>query len=409
MSFNVSGLFSPPAAYFPIVNGTLEDASQVTAIFSDMATGLSNTICKDGQTTITANIPLNGFKLTGVGAGTARTDAATLANVQDGTGIYISSVSGTNALTLLPSPAIASYATGQNFRFLVGTTNTGAMTVSISGLTAKPLYARNNVDCIAGDLRSGDIVEIYYDGSAGTAGAFILSGGGFQSQLTSQTLLNCTLTTSTVTADPTTALGIASKQYVDALWTTGDVKVTLKTTADTGWVMFDDGTIGSASSGATTRSNADTEALFTLIWNNISNINCAVSSGRGSSAAADFAANKTIALPKALGRALAVAGAGSGLTSRSLAVALGAEDSINVSHTHTVTDAGHNHGFQSGTRTIGTAGSGGSEGYGSSASNIVQSTSTASGTTGVTVATSGSSGTGANIPPSVFLNMMVKL
>src|SRR6185295_7620952 len=174
---------------------------------------------------------------------------------------------------------------------------------------------------------------------AGSVGAFILSGGGFQSQLTGQTLVNCILTTSTVTADPITALGVASKQYVDALWTTGDVKVTLKTTADSGWVMFDDGTLGSASSGATTRANADTEALFTLLWTNTTNANCAVSSGRGSTASADFAANKTIALPKILGRALAVAGAGSGLTSRALAVALGSEDSIVVTHSHSVTDA----------------------------------------------------------------------
>lgn len=111
----------------------------------------------------------------------------------------------------------------------------------------------------------------------------------------------------------------------DTLFTTGDVKVTYKTTADSGWVMLDDGTIGSASSGATTRANADTEDLFTLLWNNTLDANCAVSTGRGANAAADFAANKTIALPKLLGRDLAIAGAGSGLTSRALASALGTE------------------------------------------------------------------------------------
>lgn len=111
----------------------------------------------------------------------------------------------------------------------------------------------------------------------------------------------------------------------DTLFTTGDVKPTYKTTADSGWVMLDDGTIGSASSGATTRANADTEDLFTLLWNNTLDANCAVSTGRGANAAADFAANKTIALPKLLGRDLAIAGAGSGLTSRALASALGAE------------------------------------------------------------------------------------
>jgi len=404
MSDNGSGLYSPPAAYFPIVNGTLEDASQVTAILSDMATALSNRICKDGQTTLTGNIPFNGFKATGMGAGTARTDSATLANIQDGTGIYIASVGGAaNAITLIPSPAIASYATGQNFRFLVGTTNTAAVTVAISGLAAKPLYTRNLFKCVAGDLRSGDVVEMYYDAAAGTAGAFILGGGGFQSQLTGQTLSACNLTSCTVTADPTTALGVSSKQYVDALWTTGDVKITLKATADTGWVMFDDGTIGSASSGATTRANADTEALFTLLWNNTTNANCAVSTGRGASGAADFAANKTLALPKVLGRALAVAGTGSGLTARALAVALGAEDAVNVAHVHTVTDAGHTHNMALNSNAGGTVTiSAGNSGVGSTGT-------TASATTGITINSTGVSGTGANLQPTTFLNIMAKL
>ena len=89
---------------------------------------------------------------------------------------------------------------------------------------------------------------------------------------------------------------------------TGDVKLTLKTSADSGWVLMDDGTIGSASSGATTRANADTEDLFTLLWTNVTDSWAPVSGGRGASAAADFAVNKTITLPRVLGRALGIAG-----------------------------------------------------------------------------------------------------
>lgn len=125
---------------------------------------------------------------------------------------------------------------------------------------------------------------------------------------------------------------------------TGDVILTIATTAPTGWVMMDDGTIGSAASAATNRANADTETLFTLLWNNVSDTYAPVSSGRGASAAADFAANKTIKLLTVLGRALGVAGAGSGLTSRALGENLGAEDvtltsaeSGLPSHTHTGT------------------------------------------------------------------------
>jgi len=63
-----------------------------------------------------------------------------------------------------------------------------------------------------------------------------------------------------------------------------------------GWTRANGRTMGSASSGATERANADTSALFAYLWNNFSNAICPVSTGRGASAAADFAANKTITL-----------------------------------------------------------------------------------------------------------------
>ena len=184
------------------------------------------------------------------------------------------------------------------------------------------------------------------------------------------------------------------------VFTTGDVKLTIKTVADSGWVLMNDGTIGSATSGATTRANADTQQLFTLLWNNTANSECAVSSGRGASAAADFAANKTIALPKSLGRALACYGAGSGLTSRAMAKIVGSEDAIVVTHNHGVTDPGHVHTYLK-ANVPGSAVNTGGYGFGDG--------NTGSNTTGITINNAGSSGTGANMQPSVFLNVMVKL
>lgn len=115
-------------------------------------------------------------------------------------------------------------------------------------------------------------------------------------------------------------------------FTTGDLKPTFKTTADSGWVMCDDGTIGDVSSGATTLASATTSSLFALIWTNFANTEAAVSTGRGASAVADYAAHKTIALPKMLGRVYGIAGAGSGLTSRAMGVTTGTE-------THTLVTA----------------------------------------------------------------------
>ena len=112
---------------------------------------------------------------------------------------------------------------------------------------------------------------------------------------------------------------------------TGDVKATLRASADAGWVLMNDGSVGPASSGATRRANADCEDLFALIWTNISNTWAPLQDasgtpvGRGANAAADWAANRRLVLPKTLGRALASAGWGSGLSDRALGEAVGSE------------------------------------------------------------------------------------
>ena len=113
-------------------------------------------------------------------------------------------------------------------------------------------------------------------------------------------------------------------------WTTGDVKLTLKSVADDGWVMMNDGSIGNTASGATTRANADTYNLFMLLWN-IPACTLQNSSGETSTkttAAQDWSANKRLLLPKTMGRALAGAGQGEGLSSRVLGSSVGEESFI---------------------------------------------------------------------------------
>jgi len=64
----------------------------------------------------------------------------------------------------------------------------------------------------------------------------------------------------------------------------------------TGWVRQNGQTIGSATSGASERANADCQALFLFLWNNYPNGACPVVGGRGASAAADWAASKQLTL-----------------------------------------------------------------------------------------------------------------
>jgi hypothetical protein len=165
MPRNGSGTYSL-ASGNPVITGTTISSTVQNNTMSDIATALTNSIAKDGQTTPTANIPLGGFKLTGVAPGTDRTDAATLANVQDGTGVYVATVGGTaDVITISPSPAITAYATGQLFSFIASGANTTNVTVNVSALGAKAVTKNGSTALVAGDIPSGFLATIRYDGT----------------------------------------------------------------------------------------------------------------------------------------------------------------------------------------------------------------------------------------------------
>ena len=84
---------------------------------------------------------------------------------------------------------------------------------------------------------------------------------------------------------------------------TGDFKWSYGTGVLTGFVRCNGRTIGSSTSGASERANSDTQALYVNFWT--ADPNLAVSGGRGATAAADYAANKTLALPDCRGRVVA--------------------------------------------------------------------------------------------------------
>jgi hypothetical protein len=83
---------------------------------------------------------------------------------------------------------------------------------------------------------------------------------------------------------------------------TGDVKFRPTSEVLTGWVKLNGLTIGSATSGATGRANADTQALFIYLWTSCDNTHCHVPGGRGATGLADFTANKQLSLPDWRGR-----------------------------------------------------------------------------------------------------------
>lgn len=105
---------------------------------------------------------------------------------------------------------------------------------------------------------------------------------------------------------PTAGAGAAPSVDATTIMATGDIKARYATGTLDGFVRANGRTIGSASSGATERANTDCEDLFSHLWTEDTGLAVlTVSGGRGASAAADWAANKTITLPDFRSRALA--------------------------------------------------------------------------------------------------------
>lgn len=90
----------------------------------------------------------------------------------------------------------------------------------------------------------------------------------------------------------------------NAIFQTGDIILAGANATRAGFVRWNARSIGSATSSATERANADCEAAFLYLWNNFLDAQCPVSGGRGASAAADWAANKRITLPDCRSTAL---------------------------------------------------------------------------------------------------------
>ena len=153
---------------------------------------------------------------------------------------------------------------------------------------------------------------------------------------------------------------------------TGDIFASFAAggTARAGAVRCNGQTIGSATSGASERANADTHALFVFLWQQDAvspNELLPVLGGKGSTSEGDWTANKQITLPDLRGRTIVGTDPmGSGISSgrmtgakftkttgtgsdASVPGAAGGVASITLTiqeipwHTHAVTDPGHTH------------------------------------------------------------------
>lgn len=164
--FNGSGTFTVYTPGNPVVTATTISSTVHNATVADLATGLTNTVTRDGQSPPTANIPFGNFRLTGLGTGTARTDGTAVAQVQDSALIWGGTGGGTvDAITISTTPATAAHTTGAGFYFLSSGANTGAVTLNPNGIGAKSVTKNGATALAAGDIPSGAIVRVVYDGT----------------------------------------------------------------------------------------------------------------------------------------------------------------------------------------------------------------------------------------------------
>lgn len=166
-SFNGSGTFVRSYNWTQdAANGIPISAPRFDTEDNGFATGLSTCVTKDGQTTPTSNLPMGGFRHTGVGQATARTHYAAASQVQDNTFGFCSEVGSTSNTYVVGSSPVAfpAYTTGMLVWFRAQSTNTTSATLNVNALGAIEIKKNGLTSVAAGDIVSGTYYGMLYDG-----------------------------------------------------------------------------------------------------------------------------------------------------------------------------------------------------------------------------------------------------
>ena len=164
---------------------------------------------------------------------------------------YAVTTGSANAYILTPAPAIVAYDAGTTFNIKINAGNTAPSTINVSNLGTQALVVKENFPLEGGELITDIIYTIVYDGT------------NFQVQ------------------NPTPP-----------------IEITMGLTATAPWGKLPmNGTVTVAKTSGGTFNSAIYARVYTYLYDNYSDSVAPVAGGRGASAAADFAANKTITIP----------------------------------------------------------------------------------------------------------------
>ncbi len=138
-----SGNYSLPQAAY--ITGTVIDASAMNSNLADIATALTGSVPRDGEAAPTANVPMGGFKFTGLGAATAAGQALTYGTALNVTSLVTSSgASGFGQGTI---PPIGTYQTV----YLNGSASGGYIVLQASGVQVARVQADTSALNLWGD------------------------------------------------------------------------------------------------------------------------------------------------------------------------------------------------------------------------------------------------------------------
>lgn len=167
MSRDGSGTYNLPAQAVVPAN-SLTSSTNFNATINDIASALTQSVSKDGQTVPTGNMPMGTYRHTNVGAAQSITDYAQAGQVQDGAFVWGGTASNTtDEMEVDMTPAIAAYAAGQRFAFLApAEPNTGPVLLDVNSLGQKSVYSHNGYDLAPGDIGPSSLVHVVYDGAA---------------------------------------------------------------------------------------------------------------------------------------------------------------------------------------------------------------------------------------------------
>ena len=160
-------------------SGTMSIVPPTGALGTTVLTGLaaSDTIAGIAATQTLTNktltAPVIATIVSGAGTNTLPTTTGTLFGSATKADVlqaaeFAQDAVGTDSYAITLSPAITAYVTGALYRFKAGTANTGACTIAINGLAAttiKKAAGGITTDLADNDIRSGQWVEVVYDGT----------------------------------------------------------------------------------------------------------------------------------------------------------------------------------------------------------------------------------------------------